>query len=132
MSRAALPTGFKTPTLAPWCSLRSTVHQLLADGHSVQATAAGLGLAGNTVRRFARAVNPEQLLVADGTGRRPSMLAEYAPYLHQRWNQGRTDPARLWWEIRARGYEGGYSLVGDYLALSSAGAPRAVAGILRI
>jgi transposase len=75
-----------------------------------------LGLARNTVRRFARAADPEKLLAGDGTGRRPSMVEEYAPYLHQRWNAGCTDATRLWREIHARGYRGGYSRVRDYLA----------------
>ena len=94
----------------------ATVHQLLADGHSVSAIAADLGLARNTVRRFARAADPGQLLAADGTGRRPSMLAGHASYLHQRWAEGGTDATRLWREIRARGYQGGYTRVRDYLA----------------
>jgi Homeodomain-like domain len=94
----------------------AVVHQLLAEGNSVRTIAAELGLARNTVRRFARAASPEQLLVHDGTGRRPSILDEHAPYLHQRWNDGCTDAAQLWREIRARGYPGGYSRVRDYLA----------------
>ena len=94
----------------------AAIHRLLADGHSVRAIAAELGLARNTVRRFARATDPGQLLVHDGTGRRPSILEEHIPYLHQRWNDGCTDATRLWREIRARGYPGGYSRVRDYLA----------------
>jgi transposase len=93
----------------------AAIHRLLADGHSVRAIAAELGLARNTVRRFARATDPGQLLVHDGTGRRPSILEEHIPYLHQRWNDGCTDATRLWREIRARGYRGGYSRVRDYL-----------------
>jgi transposase len=94
----------------------AAIHRLLAEGNSVRVIAADLGLARNTVRRFARAADAEQLLVHDGTGRRPGMLTEHAPYLHRRWNQGCTDAAQLWRELRARGYQGGYSLVRDYLA----------------
>jgi transposase len=94
----------------------AAIHQLLAEGSSVRAIAAELGLARNTVRRFARASDPGQLLVHDGTGHRPSILDEHAPYLHQRWNEGCTDATRLWRELRARGYPGGYSRVRDYLA----------------
>jgi transposase len=57
----------------------ATIHQLLNDSTSTRAIAAELGLARNTVRRFARATDPEQLLVNDGTGRRPSMLEDYIP-----------------------------------------------------
>jgi transposase len=81
----------------------------------VRAIAAELGLARNTVRRFAWAADPEELLVNDGTGRRRSMLDDHAPYLHQRWEQGCTDAAALWRELRTRGYPGGYARVRDYL-----------------
>ena len=92
------------------------IHQLIAGGASIKAIAAELGLARNTVRRFARAADPEQLLVNDGTGRRPGILDDYAPYLRQRWAEGRTDAAALWREIREKGYQGGYSHVREYLA----------------
>jgi transposase len=94
----------------------AAIHQMLADGTSVRAIAAELGLARNTVRRFARATDPGQLLVNDGTGRRPSILDEHIGYPHQRWNDGCTDATQLWREIRDRGYKGGYSSVHDYLA----------------
>jgi transposase len=94
----------------------AAIHRLLAEGNSIRAIAAELGLARNTVRRFARAAGPEQLLVHDGTGHRPSMLDEHIPYLHQQWNDGCTDATRLWRQIRAHGYQGGYSRVRDYLA----------------
>jgi hypothetical protein len=94
----------------------AAIHRLVAEGSSVLAIAAELRLARNTIRRFARAADPEQLLVHDGTGRRPSILDQHIPYLHQRWNDGCTDAAQLWREIRSRGYPGGYSRVRDYLA----------------
>jgi transposase len=80
-------------------------------------------LARNTVRRFARAASPEELLVHDGTGRRASILDSYEPYLRERWNAGCTDATALWRELRARGYPGGYSLVRDYLARFRGTAP---------
>jgi transposase len=92
------------------------VHSLLAAGCSIGAIAAELGLAHNTVRRFARAADPEELLVHDGTGRRRGMLDAYEPYLRERWNSGATNATLLWREIRAGGYRGGYSRVHDYLA----------------
>jgi transposase len=112
-----LTGGARTGRIAERTRQRhAAIHQLLAGGTSVHAIAAELGLARNTIRRFARAADPEQLLVHDGTGRRPSILDEHIPYLHQRWNAGCTDATRLWREIRARGYPGGYSRVRDYLA----------------
>ena len=93
----------------------AAIHALLADGASVRAIAAELGLARNTVRRFTRTADPEELPVNDGTGRRRSMLDDYHPYLRQRWNEGCTDAAALWRELRERGYPAGYSRVRDYL-----------------
>jgi transposase len=101
----------------------AAICQLLAEGRSVRAIAAELGLARNTVRRFARVTDPEELLVHDGTGRRPSILENYEPYLRERWNAGCTDATALWRELRARGYPGGYSLVRDYLARFRGTAP---------
>ena len=94
----------------------AAICQLLAEGRSIRVIAADLGLARNTVRRFARAASPGEFLVHDGTGRRSSILDDYEPYLRERWNAGCTDATALWRELRARGYPGGYSLVRDYLA----------------
>jgi len=106
----------------------AAIHQLLADGNSARAIATELGLARNTVRRFARAADPGQLLVNDGTGRRPSILDMYIPYLRQRWDDGCTDATQLWRELRSRGYPGGYTRVRDYLAqFRDAAAPPAPA-----
>jgi transposase len=92
------------------------VHRLLAEGRSLCETAATLGLSRNTVRRFARAASPEELLVNDGTGRRESILDEHEAYLRERWNSGCTNAAQLWQEIRDRGYTGGRTHVRHYLA----------------
>jgi transposase len=89
---------------------------MLAAGRSFGKIAAELSLARNTVRRFARAASPEELLVNDGTGRRASILDEHAPYLRERWNSGCTNAAQLWQEIRDRGYPGSRRQVRDYLA----------------
>jgi len=92
------------------------VHRLLASGGNICDIAVKLGLSRNTVRRFARAASPEELLVNDGTGRRPSILDAHAAYLHQRWNCGCTNAALLWQEIRDRGYQGSRRQVRAYLA----------------
>ena len=92
------------------------VHRLLAEGRSLCQTAATLGLSRNTVRRFARAASPEELLVNDGTGRRVSILDEHEAYLRERWNSGCTNAAQLWQEIHDRGYTGGRTHVRHYLA----------------
>jgi hypothetical protein len=91
------------------------VHALREQGLGIRSIAARLRLARGTVRRFARADTPEELLVHNGTGRRPSLLEEFKPYLHQRWNEGCTNATHLFTEIRARGYRGGIKIVLNYL-----------------
>ncbi len=73
------------------------------------------GLAKETVRRFYRAGSADELLakVKDG---RPSVLDDYKPYLHQRWNQGCASVRELHAELRDRGYRGSYGTVRDYMA----------------
>jgi transposase len=92
------------------------VHRLLADGRSQAAIATELGLSRNTVRRFARATGPGELLVRDWAPRTPGILHDYEPYLRERWNSGCTNATVLWHEISAHGYRGGYSSVRDHLA----------------
>ena len=93
----------------------AAVHALLADGVGIAAICRRLGLARGTVRRFARADTVEELLTCNGTGRRPGLLDEFTPYLHQRWNDGCTNAAQLFTEITARGYPGGPTVVRHYL-----------------
>lgn len=93
----------------------AAVHALLAEGTSIRAIGAQLGLSRGTVRRFARATTVEELLTRNGTGRRPSLLEEFKPYLHQRFNEGCTNSTELFAEIKARGYRGGQKIVRQYL-----------------
>lgn len=93
----------------------AAVHALLARQASLRDIAAELGLSRNTVRRFARAASADELLVNDGTGRRPKLLDAHAGYVGQRWSEGCTDAARLWEELRAQGYQGSYATVRDHV-----------------
>jgi transposase len=92
------------------------VHRLLAEGRTQAQVTRELGLSRGTVRRFARAASPEELLVNDGTGRQASILDEHAAYLRERWSSGCTNAAQLWAELRDRGYPGGQTYVRQYLA----------------
>jgi transposase len=92
------------------------VHRLLAEGRAQAQVTRDLGLSRGTVRRFARAASPEELLVNDGTGRQASILDEHAAYLRERWNSGCTNAAQLWAELHDRGYPGGPTYVRQYLA----------------
>lgn len=93
----------------------AAIHELLAQGQDLRAIARALGLARNTVRRFARAATPEELLVNTGTGRRPKLLDDHASYLIRRWNEGCTNAAQLCRELRERGYQVHSRAVRDYV-----------------
>jgi Transposase len=90
------------------------VQALLAQGKGIKPIMRELGLAKETVRRFAGAASAEDLL-AKARGRRPSVLDEFKPHLHQRWNAGCTNMLQLHAEIKQAGYPGSYSIVRNYL-----------------
>ncbi|WP_460699107.1 transposase [Nocardia thraciensis] len=95
---------------------------------SIREIGARLGLAHDTVWRYARADTVDELLANTGTGRRPSLLDEFKPHLHKRWNEGCTKATQLFHEIQDLGYRGGATIVLHYLhAFRTTGhAPRPV------
>ncbi|MDI9918622.1 ISL3 family transposase [Rhodococcus sp. IEGM 1379] len=90
------------------------VTALKNEGMGIRTIARQLGLARETVRRFYYANSVEELLGAPRAGR-PTMLDEFAEYLHERFNDGHASAAVLYEELRALGYRGSYSSVRDYL-----------------
>jgi transposase len=90
------------------------VQALRAQGMNIQRIARETGLSRETVRRFYRAADAGELL-AKVKGRRPSLLDDHKPYLHQRWNQGCTSARRLHAELREQGYRGSYPAIASYL-----------------
>jgi transposase len=93
----------------------AAIHDLLAQGRQLRQIARELGLGRNTVRRFARAASPEELLVNTGTGQRPRALDEFAAYLRRRWMEGCTNAEQLHRELRAQGYQGARTTVRQYV-----------------
>ena len=91
----------------------AAVHDLLAQGRTHTQICKMLGLSPKTVRKFIRATTPGQVTA----GPRPpsSGIDRFAPYLHERWNQGCTDAARLHTEIQAQGYHGSQRSTRRYL-----------------
>ncbi|MFE0044546.1 ISL3 family transposase [Streptomyces albireticuli] len=90
------------------------VHGLLAEGMGLRKISRELGLARDTVRRLAQAAGPDELLVGRWTGR-TSILDPHKPYLHRRWREGCTNAARLLTELRDQGYQGGATIVRQYV-----------------
>ena len=87
---------------------------LRAQGMGIKPIMRELHLAKETVRRFYRAASVDELL-AKARDHRPSILDDFKPCLHQRWNEGCTNVWQLFSEIRGQGYRGGYGTVRDYL-----------------
>jgi len=90
------------------------VQALRAQGKGIKPIMRELGLAKETVRRFARATTVEELLAKPRQGR-PSILDDFTPYLHERWNAGCSSASELFREIRALGYGGSLGTVIAYL-----------------
>jgi transposase len=126
---AAARRAEESALAARTCQRYEQVQALRAQGKGIKPIMRETGLAKETVRRFYRAATADELLakVRDG---RPSLLDDYKPYLHQRWNEGCTNVRQLHAELKERGYKGGYGTIRDYvLPFREAGAaPAAVPG----
>ena len=94
-------------------SRHGRVHQLRRQGQAVMEIARELDLARNTVRRFVRVRDPEELLGRDGTGKRPKAIAPFEHYLRQRFTEGCRNASVLWVELKEQGYGGSYASVRD-------------------
>ena len=81
------------------------VHTLREQGVGVYTIARRLGLDPKTVRRYADAATPEDLLGPNGSAR-DSILDGFKPYLHQRIVEGVVGTNQLLAEIRAQGFKG--------------------------
>jgi transposase len=81
------------------------IHDATARGLTITAISRTLRLDRKTVRRYATAPTPAQL-IPDAPATRPGLLDPHLPYLHQRWADGVRSTQRLHQELRARGYTG--------------------------
>lgn len=82
------------------------IHQLKATGAGTYRIARELRVDPKTVRRYAAADSPDDLLGPARTGRR-SLLDPHKPYLQARIDEGVISTTQLLQEIVARGYRGG-------------------------
>lgn len=103
----ALPTAAAAPgrRSANTHSRHAAVHALLAEGVSIAGIMQRLGMSRGTVRKYARAPTPEQL-IGPNPSSGPGKLGPFKPYLQARHDDGVTDSQTLYAEILARGYRG--------------------------
>jgi len=87
------------------------IHDLVAAGSSLHTISRTLGLARNTVRRYAR-----MSVVPSRPRLRASQVDPYRAYLYRRWSEGCTSGVQLLAEIQQRGYRGGYTQLKGALA----------------
>ena len=86
-------------------SRHAAVHALLAEGLTITAIMQRLGMSRGTVRKYARAAVPEQL-IGPNPSSGPGKLGPFKSYLQARHDDGVTDSQTLYTEIRDRGYHG--------------------------
>jgi hypothetical protein len=104
------------------------VQKLKAEGKRIAAITRELRLAPGTVRRYFHAESAGELVAASLAGW-PSMLDDYKPHLHRRWNEGCTNIGQLHREVKALGFRGSYATGYAYLApCQGKAAPPAVPG----
>lgn len=87
------------------------VKQLQNKGHSSRAIARHLRMSRNTVNRYFK-----QETYAGTTHARRSNILEYESYLRQRWQEGQQCAKTLFQEIKAKGYNGGYTILAGFLS----------------
>jgi transposase len=81
------------------------VHAALARGLTITQISRTLRLDCTTVRRYATAATPDQLIGGTRLSR-PGLLGPHQAYLRQRWDEGVRSTGRLHQELRERGYRG--------------------------
>ena len=89
------------------------IYEMKGAGRSVRGIAGELGIARNTVRRYLK--SPEAIR-AKPRPQRASKLDPYTGYVDRRLDEGLENCVVLHRELRARGYDGGYSILKAYVS----------------
>ena len=89
------------------------IYEMKGAGRSIRGIAGELGIARNTVRRYLK--SPEAIR-AKPRPHRASKLDPYTGYIDRRLHEGLENCVVLHRELRARGYDGGYSILKDYVS----------------
>jgi hypothetical protein len=90
------------------------IQALKVEGKGIETTMRELGLARETACGSTGPPTPKNC--GQTPCRRPSVLDEFKPYLHQRWNAGCTSASTLFREITEQGYRGCRGTMAAYLA----------------
>lgn len=90
-----------------------TVIDLHRQGLKMRAIARQLGLSRRTVRRYLEAGSFPEMAQRRKVA---TLLDPFLPYLNQRWHEGTQNGSQLYREIKAQGYLGCQSLVGQWTA----------------
>lgn len=91
----------------------SEIAELKRQGLSIQAISAIRGFDRKTIRRYLR--EPDAKPVYKPRPKPPSILDPHKPYLQERLQAGVWNARVLLRELRERGYQGGYTLLTDWL-----------------
>lgn len=87
--------------------------EMQRQGLSIQAISSVTGFDRKTVRKYLK--DPEAVPRYGPRLRRPSKLDEFKPYLEERMKAGVWNARVLMRELKARGYNGGYTILTDWL-----------------
>lgn len=91
---------------------RSRMHWLLKEGVPIAETARRLGRTRQTIYNWLERKDEDEI----GACRRPSKLDEFKPYIENRLERFDLPATVLSSEIRAQGYEGGLTILKDFVA----------------
>ena len=88
------------------------IYELNGKGYSARDIARTLGLARNTVLRY---LNDAEAIVAKARSLRGSKLDAYVDYIDGRMSKGLENRVVLLRELKARGYEGSYTILSEHV-----------------
>ena len=88
------------------------IYEMHGRGHSARAIARGLGLARNTVLRY---LNSPEAMLPKPRPPRGSQLDPYTEHIDRRLAEGLENCVVLLRELRARGYQGSYTILVEYV-----------------
>ena len=89
------------------------IYEMKGAGRSIRGIAGELGIARNTVRRYLK--SPE-VIRPKPRAQRASKLDPYTGYIDRRLDEGLENCAVLHRELKALGYDGGYSILKSYVS----------------